>query len=116
MSFGIPFLHLRRTGQLRLELPKQVYERTGLVGYAIPDGGRKHEKTRFGMSHFRWRRKILLSVIAAIEVDLRQSSMVRGKKGFDRLLWACKNTLTDPVAWVIHETSNLSGCKPSLHK
>ena len=34
-------------GILRLDLPKDVYERTGLVGKAIQDGGRKHLKTRF---------------------------------------------------------------------
>ena len=35
-------------GQLRLELPKDVYERTGLLGHPIMDGGRKHTKSRFG--------------------------------------------------------------------
>ena len=38
------------TGVLRLELPKEVYERAGLVGKPIPDGGRKHMKNRFGKS------------------------------------------------------------------
>ena len=35
-------------GMLRLELPKDVYERVGLVGKPILDGGRKHMKSRFG--------------------------------------------------------------------
>lgn len=35
-------------GLLRIELPKDVYERTGLLGQPIEDGGRKHQKTRFG--------------------------------------------------------------------
>ncbi|KAL8728695.1 MAG: hypothetical protein Q9181_005254 [Wetmoreana brouardii] len=35
-------------GLLRLELPKDLYERAGLVGQPIRDVGRKHMKTRFG--------------------------------------------------------------------
>lgn len=35
-------------GQLRLELPKDVYERAGLMGRPIRDAGRKHMKTRYG--------------------------------------------------------------------
>lgn len=46
-------------GVLRLELPKEVYERTGLNGQAVRDGGRKHGKARFGIIlhcslHFRY--------------------------------------------------------------
>ena len=40
-------------GVLRLELAKENYERSGLVGKALADGGRKHVKTRFGMSEGR---------------------------------------------------------------
>ncbi|KAI4245452.1 MAG: hypothetical protein L6R40_002513 [Gallowayella cf. fulva] len=36
------------TGQLRLELPKDLYERAGLVGRPIRDLGRKHIKARYG--------------------------------------------------------------------
>lgn len=38
------------SGQLHLELAKETYERSGLVGKAVSDGGRKHVRTRFGMS------------------------------------------------------------------
>ncbi|KAL8935930.1 MAG: hypothetical protein Q9216_005189 [Gyalolechia sp. 2 TL-2023] len=37
-----------KSGQLRLELPKDVYERAGLMGQSIRDVGRKHVKTRYG--------------------------------------------------------------------
>ena len=40
-------------GMLRLELPKEVYERVGLVGKPILDGGRKHIKTRFGRKRIK---------------------------------------------------------------
>ena len=35
-------------GVLRLDLAKENYERCGLVGKAIQDGGRKHVKSRYG--------------------------------------------------------------------
>lgn len=37
----------RCVGILRLELLKEVYERTGLKGSLIGDGGRKHIKSRY---------------------------------------------------------------------
>ena len=83
---GLDPLYTLRNGTLRLELPKEVYERTGLVGSAIRDGGRKHVKTHF-----------------AIELDLRQPSMIRGKKGFDRVVWAFANVLTESVTWLFHD-------------
>lgn len=38
-------------GILRLEVDKATYERMGLNGTAIPSGGRKHVKTRYGELH-----------------------------------------------------------------
>lgn len=38
------------SGQLQLNLAKENYERSGLAGQAVKDGGRKHLKTRFGTS------------------------------------------------------------------
>jgi ribonuclease P/MRP protein subunit RPP40 len=35
-------------GVLRLEVDKATYERMGLDGVAIPSGGRKHVKARYG--------------------------------------------------------------------
>ena len=43
--------HSSVTGVLRLELAKENYERSGLVGKSIRDRGRKHVKARFGMSN-----------------------------------------------------------------
>ena len=34
-------------GVLRIDLAKEKYERSGLVGKPIRDGGRKHMKTRY---------------------------------------------------------------------
>ncbi|KAI4129459.1 MAG: hypothetical protein LQ338_002240 [Usnochroma carphineum] len=37
-----------KSGLLRLQLPKEIYEKAGLVGEPIRDAGRKHMKTRYG--------------------------------------------------------------------
>lgn len=41
-------LLIHHSGILRLELGKESYERCGLTGKPIRDGGRKHIKTRYG--------------------------------------------------------------------
>lgn len=38
------------SGILKLDLDKESYERAGLVGKAIRNGGRKHVKVRYGMA------------------------------------------------------------------
>lgn len=72
-----------REGILRLEVDKATYERMGLNGTAVPYEGRKHVKTRY-----------------AVEMNLRLPSMVRGKDGFERIVWAFKNVLNSRVAWL----------------
>lgn len=37
----------------------------------------------------------------AIEIDLRQPSMLHGKKGFERIVWACRNVLNASVTWLL---------------
>lgn len=73
-------------GILRLELDKATYERTGLSGTPIPHEGRKHIKVRY-----------------AVDINLRLPSMVRGKHGFERILWALKNVLNSRVAWLFYD-------------
>ncbi|PSN72802.1 hypothetical protein BS50DRAFT_568403 [Corynespora cassiicola Philippines] len=72
-------------GVLRLELDRPTYERCGLQGTPIEDGGRKHQKGRW-----------------VVEFDLRSPSMVHGKKGFSRLEWACKNVLDQSLTWLFY--------------
>ncbi|MCJ1223615.1 hypothetical protein MMC12_000258 [Toensbergia leucococca] len=73
-------------GILRLELAKESYERCGLIGKPIRDGGRKHLKTRY-----------------AVEINLRLPSMLHGKKGFERIVWAFKNVLNHSMTWLFHD-------------
>ena len=37
-----------------------------------------------------------------VEINLRLPSMLHGKKGFDRIVYAFKNVLTKPVTWLFH--------------
>lgn len=69
-------------GVLSIEMDRHMYERAGLVGVAVEDGGKKHRKGR-------WR----------VEYDLKQPAMRKGKKGFERLRWAGKNVLDASLAW-----------------
>ena len=72
-------------GTLRMELTRPTYERCGLQGIPIEDGGKKHQKQRW-----------------VVEYDLRASSMKHGKKGFSRLEWACKNVLDRSLTWLFY--------------
>jgi len=38
-----------------------------------------------------------------VEINLRLPSMLHGKKGFDRIVYAFKNVLTTPVIWHFHD-------------
>ena len=44
--------------------------------------------------------------------------MVNGKKGFERIRWAFKNVLTDPIVWLFRdcnqETTPIDGVFPPL--
>ncbi|KAJ6089727.1 hypothetical protein N7467_004943 [Penicillium canescens] len=75
-----------RDGVLRMELGKEIYERTGLTGKPFRSGGRKHAKERF-----------------LVELNLRLPSMLHGKKGFERIVWAFANVLTQSMAWLFYD-------------
>lgn len=83
---GLDNIFSLRDGILRLEVDKATYEQMGLSGTAIPHEGRKHVKLRY-----------------AVELNLRLPSMVRGKHGFERVVWAFKNVLTSRVAWLFYD-------------
>jgi ribonuclease P/MRP protein subunit RPP40 len=72
-------------GVLRMELTRPMYERCGLQGTPVEDGGKKHQKQRW-----------------IVEYDLRKDSMKHGKAGFSRLEWACKNVLDQSLTWLFY--------------
>jgi ribonuclease P/MRP protein subunit RPP40 len=83
---NIYYIH---SGILHLELDRPTYERCGLVGEPIPNGGRKHAKQRF-----------------LVKLNLRLPSILHGKKGFERVVWAAKEVLTGNQEWLFVDLAN----------
>ncbi|KAI0834385.1 ribonuclease P 40kDa subunit [Hypoxylon sp. FL0890] len=77
-----------KEGVLTMYLDKETYERAGLVGKPHGVKGKRGLKPRW-----------------IVQFDLRSPSMLHGKKGFDRLVYACKNVLNTPVTWLFHNLS-----------
>ncbi|OBT40204.1 hypothetical protein VE00_08730 [Pseudogymnoascus sp. WSF 3629] len=90
---GVNDVYSLRDGVLTLALEKESYERAGLAGE--PDGAKGKRGARA-----RW----------LVEINLRQPSMLHGKKRFDRIVYAFKNVLNKPVTWLF---CNLEGEAPS---
>lgn len=42
---------------------------------------------------------LLILIITVVTYDLRSPSMLHGKKGFDRLVYAAKKVLNQPLVW-----------------
>ncbi|KAN0069759.1 Ribonuclease P [Elaphomyces granulatus] len=82
---GVDDVFSLQNGILKLELGKERYEKTGLTGKPVRSGGRKHVKERF-----------------VVEINLRLPSMIHGKKGFERIVWAFKNVLNESVSWLLY--------------
>ncbi|EAS27643.3 ribonuclease P/MRP protein subunit RPP40 [Coccidioides immitis RS] len=92
---GVDNVYSLRDGILRLELDKSSYERAGLVGKSVRSGGKKHVASRY-----------------VVEINLRLPSMLHGKKGFERIVWAFKNVLNESLTWLFSDlspSSDLSG-------
>ncbi|KAF2856269.1 hypothetical protein T440DRAFT_474651 [Plenodomus tracheiphilus IPT5] len=88
LSEGRPLVDNRfslHDGILRMELNRPTFERCGLPGQPIEDGGKKHQKQRW-----------------VVQYDLKASSMKHGGKAFGRLQWACRNVLNQSLAWLFY--------------
>ena len=72
-------------GRLLMELDRPTYERCGLQGIPVEDGGKKHQKQRW-----------------LLDINLAAESMKHNKKGFERLEWACKNVLNHSLTWLFY--------------
>lgn len=98
---GIDHIFSLSEGVLRLEVDKATFERIGLEGKAMPKEGRKHVKARYGELYCLGEVEIeYMLTEEAIELNLRLPSMVRGKKGFERIVWAFKNVLNQSLTWL----------------
>jgi hypothetical protein len=47
--------------------------------------------------------------MTVIELNLRLPSMLHGKKGFDRIIWAFTNVLNQSLAWLFCDLESTSG-------
>ncbi|EHK26955.1 uncharacterized protein TRIVIDRAFT_175722 [Trichoderma virens Gv29-8] len=77
-----------REGKLDLYLDRETYERAGLEGKPYGIKGDRGSKPRWKVSY-----------------NLREESMLHGRKKFDRLAYACKNVLNQPMTWLICNAS-----------
>ncbi|KAI0404558.1 ribonuclease P 40kDa subunit [Xylaria palmicola] len=84
-----------KDGKLTMYLEKEAYERAGLVGK--PHGVKGARGLRP-----RW----------VVEYDLRSPAALHGKKGFDRLVYACKNALNAPTTWLFCNLSETPSPDP----
>ena len=50
-----------------------------------------------------------LTILTVIELNLRLPSMLHGKKGFDRIVWAFKNVLNQSLAWLFCDLESTPG-------
>jgi hypothetical protein len=48
---------------------------------------------------------MIADIETVVEINLRLPSMLHGKKGFDRIVYAFNNVLTTPVTWLFHDLS-----------
>ncbi|KAH8894229.1 ribonuclease P 40kDa subunit [Thozetella sp. PMI_491] len=78
-----------RDGKLHLYLDRETYERAGLVGKPHGVKGKRDTKPRW-----------------VVEFDLHSPTMVPGKKGFERLMSACRNVFSAPITWLFCDLSS----------
>ncbi|KAK8096778.1 hypothetical protein PG999_012722 [Apiospora kogelbergensis] len=82
-KIGVTNVFTLKNGLLKMYLDKETYERAGLVGQPHGVKGKRGLKPRW-----------------VVEYDLRSPASFPGKKGFDRLMYACKNVFNQPLAWL----------------
>ncbi|KAK0383080.1 hypothetical protein NLU13_8994 [Sarocladium strictum] len=75
-------------GSLNMYLGKESYERAGLVGKTYGAKGNRKLKPRWVVTY-----------------DLKSHSMLHGKKGFDRLVYACHHVFAKPLTWILTTAS-----------
>lgn len=83
-QIGAGNVYFLKEGKLRLHLDRKSYESAGLVGK--PDGTMASQGIKK-----RW----------MVEIDFRQPSMLHGKKGFNRIIYAFEKVLVHPVTWLL---------------
>ncbi|KAK4212708.1 ribonuclease P 40kDa subunit-domain-containing protein [Rhypophila decipiens] len=86
---GVDNVFTLRQGILTMYLDKAAYEQTGIVGKPHGAKGDRGLKPRW-----------------VVEIDLNSASMSPGKKGFNRLVYAAKNALGQPLRWLLYHLAD----------
>ena len=70
-----------------------------------PEGvkGKRGTKPRWSEDSRISGHRSFANICVVVEINLRLPSMLHGKKGFDRIVYAFKNVLTTPVTWLFHD-------------
>jgi ribonuclease P/MRP protein subunit RPP40 len=96
-------------------LDKETYERAGLVGKPHGAKGNRGLKPRWSAFTICYRgisQIHLHCIYAVVSYDLRSPSMLHGKKGFDRLVYASKKVLNQPLTWLFCNVAQSSNSLP----
>lgn len=96
-------------------LDKETYERAGLAGRPQGAKGNRGLKPRWSALPMSSQKvfalfALLKSRSIVVSYDLRNPSMLHGKRGFDRLLFASKKVLNQSLTWLfcnVTESSKL---------
>jgi ribonuclease P/MRP protein subunit RPP40 len=89
-------------------LDKEAYERCGLVGKPYGSKGKRGLKPRWSKLSSLMGDPVSDGPFTVVELDLTISAMSPGKKGFERLMYACKNYLSNPVTWLFCNLTSTS--------
>jgi ribonuclease P/MRP protein subunit RPP40 len=57
----------------------------------------------------------LPSISSVVELNLRLPSMLHGKKGFERIVWAFANVLTQSMAWLFYDLHDSLGTDEGIY-
>jgi hypothetical protein len=57
----------------------------------------------------------LLTMSSVVELNLRLPSMLHGKKGFERIVWAFANVLTQSMAWLFYDLEDTPGTDKGIY-
>lgn len=75
-------------------------------------------KAQYRMSNWRCCPRRAKLTMAGVEIELRKPSMLHGKKGFERLVYAAKNVLNQSLTWLFCDldSANIQSGSSSLNQ
>lgn len=96
-------------------LGKESYEKAGLVGKPYGAKGDRKLRPRWGEASLRCNivgDSMFANLVSVVTCDLTSPPMLHGKKGFDRLIYACQRVFDQPLTWLFCKVAGIR--KPCL--